>query len=299
MAGLPSTAGWHLLSARAGGVDLIPATDSPVVARLRAAGAVILGKTNVPILSATGSHASNSWAGVSLNAVDPTRLPGGSSAGTGDGGRRQPRRSRPCRRDRRLDPEPRLGAGSGGDQTDLRTGSQCRRHAARRKYARRDRPDRALRARRRADARRAGRLQRRRSEDSRRYRPSAERPAMPPASTPRRCAASGSASTGPAGATGRSPPRPLRFTTGPSASWNRAALPSCRTLSPARASPISANRRVANRPLRSARHGMHPPTISTCISSAWVPPWRSRPSRRSSKPSRSRTRSRRPACSPT
>ncbi|MEJ0092676.1 MAG: amidase [Methylocella sp.] len=82
MAGLPSTGGWRLLSARAGGVDLIPATDSPVVARMRAAGAIILGKTNVPILSATGSHASNSWAGVTLNAVDPSRLPGGSSAGT-------------------------------------------------------------------------------------------------------------------------------------------------------------------------------------------------------------------------
>lgn len=82
MAGLPSTGGWHLLSGRAGGTDLIPATDSPVVARLRAAGAVILGKTNVPILSATGSHASNSWAGVTLNAVMPSRLPGGSSAGT-------------------------------------------------------------------------------------------------------------------------------------------------------------------------------------------------------------------------
>ncbi|WP_245412133.1 amidase [Methylocella silvestris] len=82
MAGLPSTGGWRLLSARAGGVDLIPATDSPVVARMRAAGAIILGKTNVPVLSATGSHASDSWAGVTLNVVVPDRLPGGSSAGT-------------------------------------------------------------------------------------------------------------------------------------------------------------------------------------------------------------------------
>lgn len=82
MAGLPSTGGWRLLSARAGGTDLIPATDSPVVARMRAAGCVILGKTNVPVLSATGSHASDSWAGVGLNAVMPDRIPGGSSAGT-------------------------------------------------------------------------------------------------------------------------------------------------------------------------------------------------------------------------
>ncbi|WP_174243249.1 amidase, partial [Beijerinckia sp. L45] len=82
MAGLPSTGGWRLLSARAGGTDLIPATDSPVVARMRAAGCIILGKTNVPVLSATGSHASDSWAGVGLNAVMPDRIPGGSSAGT-------------------------------------------------------------------------------------------------------------------------------------------------------------------------------------------------------------------------
>ncbi|HVE23608.1 MAG TPA: amidase [Acidocella sp.] len=82
MAGLPTTAGWHFLSAKAGGVDLIPETDSPVVARMKAAGCVILGKTNVPILSATGTHASNSWAGPTLNAAAPDRMPGGSTAGT-------------------------------------------------------------------------------------------------------------------------------------------------------------------------------------------------------------------------
>ncbi len=63
MAGLPTTAGWHFLCARAGGTDLMPGTDSPVVARMRAAGCVILGKTNVPVLSATGSHANDSWPG--------------------------------------------------------------------------------------------------------------------------------------------------------------------------------------------------------------------------------------------
>ncbi|KQP60012.1 amidase [Methylobacterium sp. Leaf111] len=82
MAGLPTTAGWHFLSARTGGVDLIPETDSPVVARMRAAGCVMLGKTNVPVLSATGSHANDSWAGPTLNAAAPESLPGGSSAGT-------------------------------------------------------------------------------------------------------------------------------------------------------------------------------------------------------------------------
>lgn len=46
--GLPTTMGWAPLSSSAGGVDLMPERDAPVVARLRAAGAVILGKTNVP-----------------------------------------------------------------------------------------------------------------------------------------------------------------------------------------------------------------------------------------------------------
>ena len=82
MAGFPTTAGWTLLYSPTGGVDLMPSTDSPVVARMRAAGCVILGKTNVPVLSATGSHANDSWAGPTLNAVDVSFMPGGSSAGT-------------------------------------------------------------------------------------------------------------------------------------------------------------------------------------------------------------------------
>jgi aspartyl-tRNA(Asn)/glutamyl-tRNA(Gln) amidotransferase subunit A len=82
MVGFPTTAGWSLLYSKTGGVDLMPATDAPVVARLRAAGAVILGKTNVPILSHTGTHADDSWAGPTYNAVDRAFVPGGSSAGT-------------------------------------------------------------------------------------------------------------------------------------------------------------------------------------------------------------------------
>lgn len=82
MRGFPTTAGWRLLHRPQGGVDLMPARDAPVVARLRAAGAVILGKTNVPILSHTGSHANDSWAGPTYNAAQRDLLPGGSSAGT-------------------------------------------------------------------------------------------------------------------------------------------------------------------------------------------------------------------------
>jgi Asp-tRNA(Asn)/Glu-tRNA(Gln) amidotransferase A subunit family amidase len=82
MVGFPTTGGWSLLYSRMGGVDLMPGTDSPVVARMRAAGAVILGKTNVPVLSATGSHANDSWAGPTYNPAGRDFLPGGSSAGT-------------------------------------------------------------------------------------------------------------------------------------------------------------------------------------------------------------------------
>jgi Asp-tRNA(Asn)/Glu-tRNA(Gln) amidotransferase A subunit family amidase len=82
MAGIPTTAGWSLLYSGKGGIDLIPATDSPVVARMRAAGAVMLGKTNVPVLSASGTHANDSWAGPTLNAAAPDCVPGASSSGT-------------------------------------------------------------------------------------------------------------------------------------------------------------------------------------------------------------------------
>lgn len=82
MAGFPTTGGWRLLRSKTGGVDLYPATDAPVVARMRAAGAVILGKTNIPVLSATGSHANDSWAGPTYNVAGREFLPGGSSAGT-------------------------------------------------------------------------------------------------------------------------------------------------------------------------------------------------------------------------
>ena len=82
MVGFPTTAGWKLLHSKTGGVDLMPAVDSPVVARMKAAGTVILGKTNVPVLSHTGSHANDSWAGPTYNAAGREFLPGGSSAGT-------------------------------------------------------------------------------------------------------------------------------------------------------------------------------------------------------------------------
>jgi Asp-tRNA(Asn)/Glu-tRNA(Gln) amidotransferase A subunit family amidase len=81
-AGLPSTAGWAPLSSAAGGIDLIPERDAPVVARLRQAGAIILGKTNIPVFSDDGTRANSSWAGPTYNAVDRDIAPGASSSGT-------------------------------------------------------------------------------------------------------------------------------------------------------------------------------------------------------------------------
>jgi len=82
MVGFPSTLGWAPLCSKTGGVDLMPERDAPVVARLRAAGAVILGKTNIPAFSYDGSRASTSWDGPTFNAVDRAVCPGASSSGT-------------------------------------------------------------------------------------------------------------------------------------------------------------------------------------------------------------------------
>jgi Asp-tRNA(Asn)/Glu-tRNA(Gln) amidotransferase A subunit family amidase len=81
-AGLVTTAGFEGFSARTGGVDMIPDDHAAVVDRLRAAGAVILGKTNLPDFAGHGTRTESSVAGVTLNPWDPTRVPGGSSGGT-------------------------------------------------------------------------------------------------------------------------------------------------------------------------------------------------------------------------
>ncbi len=82
VAGLPSTAGYGKFYSGTGGVDLIPETDAPVVRRLREAGAVIIGKTNIPRFSQSGNNANTSWDGPTFNAYDRTLQPGGSSSGT-------------------------------------------------------------------------------------------------------------------------------------------------------------------------------------------------------------------------
>lgn len=73
-AGLPSTWGSRALA------DYRPDIDELPVARLRAAGAIILGKTNVPELTLEG-YTSNDLFGVTRNPWDTRLTPGGSSGG--------------------------------------------------------------------------------------------------------------------------------------------------------------------------------------------------------------------------
>ncbi|MEZ5708041.1 MAG: amidase family protein [Blastomonas sp.] len=74
IAGLPSS--WGLSHA----ANFIPEKDSAVVSRLKAAGAVILGKTNIPPQLAD-LQADNPVYGRTVNPHDAERTPGGSSGG--------------------------------------------------------------------------------------------------------------------------------------------------------------------------------------------------------------------------
>src|ERR1700694_4714189 len=61
--------------------DWVPSHDAAAVARLREAGAIIFGKTNLHEF-AYGVSTANPWWGVARNPHDPTRSPGGSSGGS-------------------------------------------------------------------------------------------------------------------------------------------------------------------------------------------------------------------------
>jgi len=73
--GMRTTVGSRILR------DWVPAVDAAVVTRLREAGAIVFGKTNLHEF-AYGVSTANPWWGVARNPVDPRRSPGGSSGGS-------------------------------------------------------------------------------------------------------------------------------------------------------------------------------------------------------------------------
>src|ERR1700677_583411 len=64
---------------------LVPSSDATMVAKLRAAGAIILAKTNMAEWAFSPYLTSSSIAGITRNPYDLTRVPAGSSGGTGAG----------------------------------------------------------------------------------------------------------------------------------------------------------------------------------------------------------------------
>ena len=73
-------AGWRTTYGSPLFADHVPETDELLVERVRRAGVVVMGRTNVPEFAA-GSHTFNTIFGTTLNPVDPTRSAGGSSGG--------------------------------------------------------------------------------------------------------------------------------------------------------------------------------------------------------------------------
>jgi Asp-tRNA(Asn)/Glu-tRNA(Gln) amidotransferase A subunit family amidase len=75
LTGLPAASGSRLFAGR------IAPSDAPVVARLREAGAIMIGKTAMMEL-AFGVRSLDAVAGQCRNPWDPARVPGGSSGGS-------------------------------------------------------------------------------------------------------------------------------------------------------------------------------------------------------------------------
>jgi amidase len=73
-AGIRTTLGSPLLR------DFVPTEDGLMVQRMKAAGCIVIGKTNTPEFG-LGSHTFNEVFGVTRNAYDPSRSAGGSSGG--------------------------------------------------------------------------------------------------------------------------------------------------------------------------------------------------------------------------
>ncbi|WP_431041810.1 amidase [Streptomyces sp. P1-3] len=77
IAGVPTTHGAQRFR------ELIAPTDAPPVARLRAAGAIPIGHSNMPTLTLAGMHSRSELFGDTANPWDCGRTPGGTSGGDG------------------------------------------------------------------------------------------------------------------------------------------------------------------------------------------------------------------------
>lgn len=75
-----AVAGWRTTYGSPLYADHVPDTDELLVERVRGAGVVVIGRTNVPEFAA-GSHTFNTVFGTTVNPLDPTRSAGGSSGG--------------------------------------------------------------------------------------------------------------------------------------------------------------------------------------------------------------------------
>ena len=102
-----AVAGWRTTYGSPLFAEHVPDTDDLIVERVRRAGVVLIGKTNVPEFAA-GSHTFNTVFGTTRNPVDPSRSAGGSSGGAAAALARRHGAARRRQRHGRLPAQPRL-----------------------------------------------------------------------------------------------------------------------------------------------------------------------------------------------